>query len=209
MIPPGSGDSGGPIPSRLSKQLQGRVQGLQLHLNALADSLLQGESPSSLLGRGMEVTGAREYQNGDEARGIDWRVTARRDRLYVKEFSAEKELPVLIVLHRSPTLWAGRGGVKAIRALETCGLLATLGIRSGDRVGLILSEAEGGQVISPGNGRIQIPRILRALLSTTGPEAPHGLKPTLQSAGFLLKQRARIFIVGDFQMPETDLEDLM
>ena len=79
----------------------------------MADSLRHGDNPSSIPGRGIEVSGVREYQHGDEARGIDWRVTARRGRLFVKEFSQERELPLLVILNLTPTLWSGRGESKA------------------------------------------------------------------------------------------------
>jgi uncharacterized protein (DUF58 family) len=174
----------------------------------MADSVLQGGSPSSIPGRGVEVAGIREYQPGDEARGIDWRVTARRGRLFVREYAEEKELPLLILLHRSPTLWAGRRGVKAVRALETSALLAVLGLKGGDSVGLCLSGVDNGRIVRPGKGRSQLPEILVALLSTSPPRAHHPMGVSLERAGFLIRQRARIFVIGDFQLPLTELDDL-
>jgi uncharacterized protein (DUF58 family) len=174
----------------------------------MADSLAQGDNPSSVPGRGVEVSGIREYQPGDEARGIDWRVTARRGRLFVKEFSQERELPVLVILSQTPSLWAGRGGVKAIRAMEASALLTAMGLRAGDRVGLLISGGLSDRIVPPGNGRTQLPRILAELMAQPSTEHRVPLGETLSKARFLLHQRARVFLIGDFQIPLSELSDL-
>ncbi len=174
----------------------------------MADSLAQGDNPSSVLGRGVEVSGVREYQPGDEARGIDWRVTARRGRLFVKEFSQERELPVLVILNQTPSLRAGRGDVKAVRAMEASALMAAIGLRAGDRVGLLISGSGDDRIVRPGNGRTQLPRILSELMAPPSTEPPVPLREGLSKARFLLNQRARVFLVGDFQLPLSDLSDL-
>jgi len=195
-------------PSHLASVLHKASLGLQLRLNAMADSLAQGDNPSSVLGRGVEFSGVREYQPGDEARGIDWRVTARRGRLFVKEFSQERELPVLVILNQTPSLRAGRGDVKAIRALEASALLAAIGLRAGDRVGLLISGIGDDRIVRPGNGRTQLPRILSELMAPPSMELPKPLREGLSKARFLLHQRARVFLIGDFQLPLSDLPDL-
>jgi len=195
-------------PARLAGELERLSKSLHLRLSATADSLLLGNSPSSMPGRGVEVVGVREYQPGDEVRGIDWRVTARRGRLYVREYAEERELPDLVVVHRSPTLWAGRGGVKAVRAFEAAALLSILGLRGGDAVGLLLSGNQGVEVVPPGNGRDQLARILLSLLSSEPSLTPHPIGPSLEPARILVRQRARVFILGDFQLPSAELESL-
>jgi uncharacterized protein (DUF58 family) len=195
-------------PARLEGELERLSKGLRLRLSAMADSLLQGESPSSIPGRGVEVVGVREYQPGDEVRGIDWRVTARRGRLYVREYAEERELPVLVLVHRSPTLWAGRGGIKAGRAFEAAALFSILGLRAGDAVGLLLSGDQGIGIVPPGNGRHQLGRILLGLLSHDRVGSPHSMDPCLDMARVLVRHRARVFVVGDFQLPSTEMGPL-
>jgi uncharacterized protein (DUF58 family) len=181
---------------------------LELRVWALADSLRQGNSPSTIPGRGVEVSGVREYQHGDEARGIDWRVTARRGRLFVKEFSQERELPVLVILNLTPSLWSGRGDIKAVRAKEISSLLAAFSLRSGDRVGLFLAGAGAGRFLPPSDGRGQLSRILRELLVDLEWASPLPLGESLLQARFLLHQRARVFLVGDFQWSESETREV-
>ncbi len=193
----------------LPRRLQDRIRALRLQLQLMAEGLLQGGNPSSMPGQGIEVTGVREYHAGDEVRGIDWRVTARRGRLHVKEFSQEREAPVLVILHLTPTLHAGRGGVKAVRALEASALLAALALQEGDRVGLVLTGQGGGRGAAPGRRRTQMERILELLLETPPTEVRFmPLAEALEGVRRATRERSAFFLVGDFQLPAQELPAL-
>ena len=195
-------------PLLLAERFRDASASLELRLWALADSLQPGEHPSVVPGRGVEVVGVREYQPGDEARGIDWRVTARRSRLYVKEFTREREIPLLLILHRGRTLWAGRGDAKARRAMEVMGLLAAVGLRGGDRVGLVLSGPGGKGFLPPRAGRDQLPRVLMEMQEPLRPAASGSLTEALNRGRHLLRERGRVFLIGDFQLGPSTLADL-
>jgi uncharacterized protein (DUF58 family) len=194
--------------SALEASLQALARKLEFQVLALADSLRPGENPSNATGRGIEFSGIREYQHGDEARGIDWRVTARRSRLFVKEFSQERELPTLIILHLGPSLLGARGPAKANRCREVAALLAALALRTGDRVGFLHSGLGQGRTIPLGNTRGQLALILREMLSHPTPEPPLLLEESLKRARFMLGERARVFLVGDLRVEDREVEGL-
>jgi uncharacterized protein (DUF58 family) len=195
-------------PAALADHLLALQKTLFLRVQAIATSLVQGTHPSGVAGRGMEADGVRLYNPGDELRRIDWRVTARKGGLHVREFSAEKNLPTAVVLHRSPTLLAGRGRVKATRALEVCALLSAVGVAQGDRVALVVSPAFPESIQGFRSGRTQLELILRRLLEEdwTRPDPSPG--GTLNRVAALLEQRSRVYLVSDFQVDKAGFADL-
>ncbi len=179
----GEGDSGGPWP---------------------------GAAPSRELGEGLEPGGIRPYTAGDDARRIDWRVTARRGEVYLREFVAEREWPVVLALLWSPGLWGGRGGVKGIRACEIVAFLAALATAERCRMGLLLGD--GSRLPGPlslGRGNRQFLRVLETLLEETArwrptPGLPHEPVRVLESFRRALRERSRVFLVGDMLMGRED-----
>ena len=183
----------------LAAHLDRTLRRLALQAEEKARSLSHGHVPSVIPGRGVEVAGVREYQPGDEVRGIDWRVTARKGRLHVKEFTGERDLPVLVVLDPSPTLRAGRSGVKACRAREVASILLALALREGHRAGLLHGGAGSGEMGVPHGGRRQLLRLLSALLDHEGPASPPPLSEILETANRVMSAAGRLFLVSDFQ----------
>lgn len=187
-------------PSRISAEFQEKVRSLEIGLNQRADSLLRGDRLAGLPGRGMEVGGVREYHPGDEARGIDWRVTARTGRLHVKEFEEERDLSSLVVLHRSWALQGGRGGIRMVRALELAGILSALALRWGDRAGILQNGPGSGSFLPPARGRYQLPRIVAALMDPGAGSLTESLCSLLNRTKRLVRERSRIFLVAGFQL---------
>jgi len=196
---PAPGGDGAPV---LASKVTEAVRQVEVRLEGLADSILHGDRLSGFSGRGLEAAGVREYQEGDEARGIDWRVTARKGRLHVREFEEERDLPFLILLHRSGTLRGGRSGIREIRALEMTSLLAALALREGDRVGVLLGGAGKEAFIPPSRRSRQLLRILGTLLTgpPLSPGAGEGLQRLLRRGSRLARERHRIFLIGDFRL---------
>lgn len=192
-------------PASLSQTLQEQVRRLERRLEEMADSLLRGDRLSGFPGRGMEVSGVREYRAGDEARGIDWRVTARTGRLHVKEFEEERDLSSLVVLHRSWALRGGRGGIRMVRALEVAGILSALALRCGDRAGLLQNGTSRRGFLSPARGPNQLPSLVAALLEPTRDSASEPLHALLERAGHMVRERSRIFLVAGFHLPGPEL----
>lgn len=188
------------------------VARVELRLEAMAESILHGDRLSGLPGRGIEVAGVREYVDGDEARGIDWRVTARTGRLHVKEFEEERHLSSLVVLDRSPVLAGGRGGVRLIRSLETVGLLSALALKGGDRAGLLQAGPGGRSYLPPARGSNQLTRIVGELLGRGGERVGGASGKTLagllEMVGRLSRERSRIFLVGGFHLAGHEMGDI-
>lgn len=190
-------DSRGGAHACLLQSVQSAAVRLELSAWAMADSLRAGSWVAQRTGPGVEVSGVREYQAGDEVRSVDWRVTARRGSLFVREFSSEKDLPLLLILHLSPTLGSGRGPAKTARALEVAAVLAAVGLRAGDRVGVLRCGKAGAKRVKPAGGRIQLPRILSALGSPPDGRPQQSLSDSLREALFLLGERGRVLVISD------------
>lgn len=185
----------------IARELADLVRGMAHRLEGIADSILRGDRLSGFPGRGLEAVGVREYQQGDEARGIDWRVTARTGRLHVKEFDEERDLPFLILVHRSPTLSAGRSGIREVRALEVAALLAAVALKGGDRVGLLQGGEGGGGYRPPARESTRLLHLLAGLLDPPADVFREDLPALLATARRLAVGRHRIFLIGDFQIP--------
>ncbi len=185
------------VEARLAAVLAEAVRGLNPRVGEMADALLPGDRITKLGGGGVEVVGVREYHPGDEVRAIDWRVTARRGRLHVKEFAQERDFPVMVALLRSPGLGGGRGGIREIRALEAAALLGALALREGQPAGLV--QLRGGEVdrLPPRRGRNQLPLFLAHLLKSPGSVEEHGgLALLLEEVRRICGERSRVFLVG-------------
>ena len=202
-----SGPPKEPQVSRLSSTLLESARDLEIRLAAMALSILQGDRLSGLQGRGLEVSGVREYEGGDEARAVDWRVTARTGRLHVKEFEEERDLPSMVILHRSWDLLGGRGGIRMIRALEISGLLSALALKEGDRGGLLQGGVGCRTFLPPARNQNQLQRIVASLLEPAQDGLCEALPSLLDRARKLARERSRIFLVAGFHCPGPVLEE--
>jgi uncharacterized protein (DUF58 family) len=160
---------------------------------------LSGQAPSPLRGRGMEYAESREYVAGDDARHIDWRVTARTGRAHTKLFQAERERLTLIVADTDPVLYFGtRVRFKSVQAARVGAVAAWLAQRQGDR----LSALRGSRItapIPPAGGTRGVLRVLDALTRwyAEPPEDDAGLDHALQQAARLLRPGARMVVLAD------------
>jgi len=150
--------------------------------------------------QGMEFEEVREYQQGDDVRTIDWNVTARMGKPFVKKFRHERELRVFIVVDISPSLLFGtQGKLKSELAVEVAAALIFAAIRSNDRVGLLLFTDRVEKFIPPRKGIRHAHRLVRELLFTQ----PQGLGTDLAAALEFLRRitrrrRSIIFLLSDF-----------
>ena len=176
------------------------IRRLQIHSSRLVTGIFAGEYQSVFRGRGIEFEEVREYQPGDDIRSIDWNVTARAGRPYVKQFVEEREMTVMLLLDRSASLECpGPRGTKSGVAAEVCALLAFAAARSNDRVGLLTCAQAVEQFIPPAKGGRQAQRIVAALL--TRPPAGRGtdLPGALDYLNRVSRRGATLCIVSDFQ----------
>ncbi|MFI6455960.1 DUF58 domain-containing protein [Streptosporangium amethystogenes] len=165
------------------------------------DGRLQGAHRTAHRGSGIDFTGLRAYGDGDDARHIDWNVTARLDEPYLRVFTEDRELAVWLVLDRSASMAAGRAGRGKHDVLAELALvLARLFGRGGNRVGALLFDTGTLRVVPPGTSRRHALRIGAELERTS--KARGGtttdLAEMLDAAGRLARRRALVVVLSDF-----------
>jgi uncharacterized protein (DUF58 family) len=182
-----------------------QVKLLELRTRGLVNSLFSGEYRSVFKGQGMEFAEVREYQAGDEVRSIDWNVTARMRRPYVKRYIEERELTVVLAVDVSGSERFGtRRRFKSEMASELAAVLAMSAIRNNDRVGGLMFTDQIEHVVPPRKGRRHALRVIRDILAFE----PKGRRTNIAGATEyltkMLTRKAIIFLVSDFQ--EADIE---
>jgi uncharacterized protein (DUF58 family) len=179
-----------------------QLRRLELATRRLVDSRFAGEYRSVFKGQGMEFAEVREYQPGDEVRTIDWNVSARMGRPFVKRYVEERELTVMLVVDRSASEGFGTTGRRKRDVLtEIAAVLALAAQHNNDRVGLVLFTDRVEHVIPPRKGRRHVLRLLRDLhvLEPRGRGTDVGVPCDLLLQ--LLGHRAAIFLLSDFLSP--------
>jgi uncharacterized protein (DUF58 family) len=177
-----------------------KIRILEIKTRGLVETAFAGDYHSVFKGRGMNFEDVREYQPGDEIRAIDWNVTARLGTAYIKKFTEERELTVILVVDVSAS--GNFGSVSQSKrelAAEVACLLAFSAIRNNDKVGLLLFTDRVELFIPPKKGRSHTLRIIREILFFE-PEG-RGTAPAL-ALDYLNKvvtRRAVVFFISDFQ----------
>ncbi|MGI5273302.1 DUF58 domain-containing protein [Nonomuraea sp. CA-218870] len=165
------------------------------------DGRLQGDHRTAYRGSGIDFTGLRPYGDGDDARHIDWNVTARLDEPHLRVFTEDRELTVWLVLDRSASMAAGRPGRGKHDVLAELALvLARLFGRGGNRVGALLFDTGMLRVVPPGTSRRHALRIAAELERTAAGRggATTDLAEMLDAAGRLARRRALVLVLSDF-----------
>lgn len=182
----------------LPPELVEKIRRIEIKSKRLVDTLFQSAYESVFKGKGIEFSEVREYQYGDDVRSIDWRVTARMHRPYVKEFVEERDLTLLILFDASKSTESGSAAIKKEQMVELCASLAFSAFRSNDRVGLIIFTDRIEKVIPPKKGRANFYRIVREMLYCEPKGRGTNIPAALGYVSKLTKRRAIIFIVSDF-----------
>ena len=158
-----------------------------------------GPAPSNVRGRGMEYAESREYAQGDDARHIDWRLTARSGRTHTKLFQAERERLTLVVADTAPSLYFGtRVRFKSVQAARAGALAAWLAARDGDRIAALRGSSREAPV-PPASGPRGALRVLDALVRwyAQPPADDDGLPVALEHARRLLRPGSRLVLLAD------------
>jgi uncharacterized protein (DUF58 family) len=180
---------------------------LRLQSSRLVSGFFAGEYRSVFRGRGIEFETVREYQPGDDVRCIDWNVTARCGRPFLKQFVEERELNLMLLVDRSASLASPTPrGARSRLAAEAAALLTFAAARSNDRVGLISCSDRMESFIPPAKGARQAQRIVASL----GFDAPSGRGTDLSGALDFFSRVSRrsgtLCIVSDFICPDFSRE---
>lgn len=185
-----------------TREILSRVRQLEIRTRRLVEETMAGQYHSVFKGRGMDFEEVREYLPGDEVRTIDWNVTARTGRPFVKKFTEERELTILLLVDLSASGGFGSGSrSKRELAAEVASVLAFSAIRNHDRVGLLLFTDRVEKYIPPGKGRSHVLRVVREILYFEPEHSGTDLQAALDFANRVMKRRAVTFLVSDFLLP--------
>lgn len=180
-------------------EILAEVRRIDLQTRRLVTSTLAGGYLSVFRGAGVEFESVREYVVGDDPRAVDWNVTARMGRPYVKTFANERDLQVLFLLDVSASMEGGYGPWSARQvAARVCACLGLSAVRGGDRVGLITFGAAVEAYVPPRRGSAHVLRIVRDCLATPPALKETSLAPALDLAVSALRRHAVVFVLSDF-----------
>ncbi len=189
----------------ISPDILRQVKRIELRTRGLVNSRFVGEYHSVFKGQGMEFSEVREYQPGDEVRTIDWNVSARMRRLFVKQYVEERELTVLLIVDTSGSSRFGTGDRdKQSMAAELAAVLALTATRNNDRVGLILCSDHPEHIVPPRKGRRHALRLVRDVLAWPTSGRATNLATALDYAVRLLPHHAIVFVISDFVTPTIE-----
>ena len=190
-----------------ANRILSKIRHLELKTRALVEASFAGQYRSVFKGRGMNFEEVREYQPGDEVRTIDWNVTARMGHPFVKKFTEERELTVMLVVDVSASGDFGSVSMsKRELAAEVACVLAFSAIRNNDKVGLLLFSDHVEMFIPPKKGRIHTLRLMREILFFE-PKG-RGTEPTeaLHYLNRVQTRKAVVFFLSDFIAKHFDRE---
>ncbi|GAB4510526.1 MAG: DUF58 domain-containing protein [Anaerolineae bacterium] len=183
----------------LSPEVLQRIRRIEMRTRRLVNESFAGAYHSVFKGRGMVFDAVRPYQPGDDVRDIDWNVTARADQAYVKRFTEERELTVMLVLDSSASCLFGTvNRQKRDLAAELGAVLALSAVRNNDKVGLLIFSDKVEHFTAPRKGRNHVLRIIRDLLAARPTDQGTDLALALRTVNRMLKQRAIVFLLSDF-----------
>ncbi|MBK9126546.1 MAG: DUF58 domain-containing protein [Phycisphaerales bacterium] len=187
------------IPAEILK----KVRRIQIVTSAIVQDVFAGQYHSAFKGRGMEFEEVREYQPGDDVRGIDWNVTARTGRPFVKNYREERELTVVLLVDVSASQSFGtRAQLKSELVAELGATLAFSAIQNNDKVGLVLFTDRVEKFVPPRKGLRHALRVVRELLYHEPAGRQTSVSAALDYLNRVFMRRAVVFLVSDFQCPD-------
>lgn len=182
-----------------ASELLRKVRQIEIKTRGLSQNIFAGEYHSAFKGRGVTFSEVREYQYGDDIRDIDWNVTARNNRPYVKVFEEERELTVLLLVDVSNSGKFGAvGSIKREFISEVAATLAFSAIQNKDKVGVIFFSNKVEKFIPPQKGRKHILLIIRELLGFQPEESGTDIEFALRFLTDAVKKRCTAFLISDF-----------
>ena len=176
-----------------------RVRQIEIKTRGLSSNIFAGQYHSAFKGKGMSFSEVREYQYGDDVRDIDWNVTARQNKPYIKVFEEERELTVMLLIDVSNSL--DFGSVKQMKkdmVTEIAATLAFSAIQNNDKIGVIFFSDRIEKFIPPKKGRKHILYIIRELLDFKPESKRTDIKMAVEYLTNVIKKRCVTFMMSDF-----------
>ncbi len=187
---------------RSNKTIMSNLRRLEIRTRRMVNESLAGSYHSVFRGRGMDFAEVREYSPGDEVRTIDWNVTARAGRTFVKQFTEERELTIFLTVDISASGNFGSGTLsKRDLAAELASVLAFSAIRNSDKVGLLLYTDRIERYLPPKKGRSHVLRVVRDILHQEPEGRGTDSVKALDVVNRVLHRRAIVFLISDFESP--------
>ncbi len=184
----------------IPKEVLRKIRHIEIRTKRLVNDLFGGEYQSVFKGQGIEFADVREYVPGDDIRSIDWNVTARSQRPFVKKFMEERELTVLFVVDMSGSEYFGSGEkLKSEVAAEITALLAFSAVKNHDKTGLLICTDEVEKYVPVKKGRNHVLRVVREILYYQPRRKKTRIAAALEYLHQILTRTAVIFLISDFQ----------
>ena len=186
-----------------------RVRRIEIKTRGLSNNIFAGQYHSAFKGKGMSFSEVREYQYGDDVRDIDWNVTARYNKPFVKVFEEERELTVMLLIDVSNSL--DFGTVKQLKkdmVTEIAATLAFSAIQNNDKIGVIFFSDRIEKFIPPKKGRKHILYIIRELLDFKPESKRTDIKMAVEYLTNVIKKRCTTFMMSDF-IDENDFRNAL
>lgn len=186
-----------------------RVRQIEIKTRGLSNNIFAGQYHSAFKGKGMSFSEVREYQYGDDVRDIDWNVTARYNKPFVKVFEEERELTVMLLIDVSNSL--DFGTVKQLKkdmVTEIAATLAFSAIQNNDKIGVIFFSDRIEKFIPPKKGRKHILYIIRELLDFKPESKRTDIKIAVEYLTNVIKKRCTTFMISDF-IDENDFRNAL
>ena len=182
-----------------SEELLKRVRSIEIKTRRLSRNIFAGEYHSQFKGRGMAFSEVREYQPGDDVRSIDWNVTARLNKPYIKVFEEERELSVMLLVDVSGSRHFGTlSQMKRDMVAEVAATLAFSTIANNDKVGVIFFSDKIEKFIPAQKGKTHVLHIIRELLSFEPTSTGTNIAQALQYFSNAQKRHCTVFLISDF-----------
>ena len=179
-----------------------KVRKIEIKTRGLSNNIFAGQYHSAFKGRGMAFSEVREYQFGDDVRDIDWNVTARFHRPYVKVFEEERELTVMLLIDVSGSLEFGtQVQMKKDMVTEIAATLAFSAIQNNDKIGVIFFSDKIEKYIPPKKGRKHILYIIREMLDFKPESRKTDVRLAVEFLTSVIKRRCTAFMLSDFYSP--------
>jgi uncharacterized protein (DUF58 family) len=181
------------------RELLARVREIEIRSRRLADSAMAGQYRTAFRGTGIEFEEVREYAAGDDVRAIDWNVTARTGRLFIKKYREERERNVLIAIDVSASqLFGSKDKTRKMLAAELAAVFSLSALSSKDKIGCLLFSDRIEQMIMPKRGRTHVLRIIRDILGVKPEGRGTDISLALDHINQILPRKTIIILMSDF-----------
>ena len=193
-----------------TSELIKRVRRIEIKTRGLSRNIFAGEYHSAFKGRGMAFSEVREYQFGDDIRNIDWNVTARYNKPFVKIYEEERELTVMLLIDVSGSREFGSmDKLKKNIVTEIAAVLAFSAIQNNDKIGVIFFSDRIEKFIPPKKGRSHILRIISELIDFEPQARGTDISGAMRYFTNAIKKRCTAFVISDFIQKEDTLENAL